>query len=67
MDQLKLYIFKPTDDITVQELANIMKVLFVSLIEGIQGKKVSGVDNLEIDAPIYNNLTPELKKYFIEK
>lgn len=64
---MKLYSFTPTEDITTLELALIMRTLFVSLIEGIQGQPTRGVDNLEIDDAIYDPMPDDLKKYFIEK
>ena len=64
---MKLYSFTPTKDMTTLELASIVKTLFVSLIEGIQGQPTRGEDHLEIDDAIYDPLPDELKKYFIEK
>ena len=64
---MKLYSFTPTDDLTTLELAMIVKTLFVSLIEGIQGQPTHGIDNLEIDDAIYDGLPDDLKKYFTEK
>ena len=64
---MKLYSFTPTEDMTTLELALIMRTLFVSLIEGIQGQPTLGVDELEIDDAIYDPMSDDLKKYFIEK
>lgn len=64
---MKLYSFTPTDDLTTLELARIVKTLFVSLIEGIQGQPTRGEDELEIDDAIYDPLPDDLKQYFIEK
>lgn len=64
---MKLYSFTPTEDLTTVQLALIMKVLFVSLIEGIQGQAVRGEDNLEVDDAIFNSLSKELQVYFVEK
>lgn len=64
---MKLYSFTPTDDLTTLELARIVKTLFVSLIEGIQGQPTRGEDELEIDDAIYDLLPDDLKQYFIEK
>ncbi len=52
---MKLYNYTPTQDLTVQELSDIMQTLFVSLIEGIQGKPVEGSDDLQVDPLIYNS------------
>lgn len=64
---MKLYSFTPTEDITTLELARIVKTLFVSLIEGIQGQLPVGENNLEIDVAIYDPLPEDLKKFFTEK
>ena len=62
----KLYNYTPTDDLTLRELSDIMQSLFVSLIEGIQGQPVKGVDDLQIDDVIYNALRDRLKRHFTE-
>ncbi len=62
---MTLYDFQPTNEMTTLELASIVKVLFVSLIEGIQGQPTRGIDTLQIDDAIYNPIPDDLKKYFI--
>lgn len=64
---MKLYDFNPTADMTILEVASIMKILFVSLIEGIQGQPTHGSDNLQIDDAIYDPMPESLKKYFDEQ
>lgn len=59
-----LYDFTPTEDLTVQELASIMRSLFVALIEGIQGQDVTGNDALQIDDVIFDILAEDLKRHF---
>ena len=61
------YAFKPTDDLTVQELAEIFKVTTVALIEGITGKPQTGSDELDFEPVIYNKLPESLKRHFQEK
>ncbi len=59
-----LYNYTPTDDLTVKELSDIMKVLFVSIIEGIQGSDVKGADDLQIDDIILEAIPTELRRHF---
>lgn len=66
-DKPKLYKFNIPEDITTYELAVIMKIMFVSMIEAIQGQATDGSNPLEIDNFIYDALPPDLKKYFIEQ
>jgi len=63
-EDLVIYSYTPTDDITILELSEIMKVLFVSLIEGIQGQTVRGKEPLQIDDEVYNVLPPHVTKHF---
>jgi len=60
----KIYNFDPQDDLTVAELAKVMQVLFVSLIEGIQGQPVKGADDLQVDEIVYNAVPVEMRKHF---
>ncbi len=64
---MKQYIFTPTDDMTVKELATIMKVLMVALVQAMSGQIVLGDDDLEIEQPVYDNLSSELRKHFKPK
>lgn len=59
-----LYNYTPQNDLTVNELSDIMKVLFVSIIEGIQGLDVRGADDLQIDDVIIKALPLELHRHF---
>ena len=61
---MKLYNYTPQDDLTVKELSDIMKVLFVSIIEGIQGSDVKGADDLQIDDIILEAFTEEQRRHF---
>lgn len=63
---MKLYNYTPQDDLTVKELSDIMKVLFVSIIEGIQGSDVKGADDLQIDDIILEAVPEELRRHFTE-
>lgn len=60
----KLYNYTPTDDLTISELSDLMKMLLVSLIEGIQGQPVKGDDDLQIDDVIYDLLNDNLQRHF---
>lgn len=62
----KIYNYTPTDDLTLPELSDLMKMLLVSLIEGIQGQDVKGDDDLQIDDVIYNAMRDRLKRHFTE-
>ena len=62
----KIYNYKPTDDLTVEELSKIMTILFVSLIEGIQGQPVKGVDDLQVDDEVFAALPAELTRHFTQ-
>ncbi len=62
----KLYNYTPTDDLTLSELSDLMKMLLVSLIEGIQGQPVKGDDDLQIDDVIFDSLGEHLKQHFTE-
>lgn len=61
------YTFKPSDDITTKELAMITKVFVVSILEAMQGKLPTGVDNLDVEEHIYNKMPEEIKKHFVQK
>ena len=63
---MKTFKFKATEDMTVQELAEVMKVFIVSLIEAMQQKQPLGQDDLEIDDEIFEMLSPELQRFFEE-
>jgi len=62
----KLYNYTPKDDLTIQELSDIMKALFVSLIESIQSQPAIGSDDLQVDDVIFNALPNHLKRHFSE-
>lgn len=59
-----IYNYKPTDDLTIQELSDMFRVLFVSLIEGIQGHPVVGKDDLQIDDAVFAALPTDLRRHF---
>lgn len=62
----KLYNYKPDDTLSIMDVSDIMQILFVSLIEGIQGQPVKGSDDLQVDDVIYDLLPDHLKRHFIE-
>ena len=59
-----VYKFNPHDSMTAKEVADIMTIIVVSLIQAIQQRSPTGTEPLEIDEAIYINLPEELKKYF---
>ena len=61
---MNVYKFTSTDKMTPQEVADLMKVLVVSLLQAIQQRAPTGTEPLEIDEAIFVHLTPELQKYF---
>lgn len=63
---MKLYTFKPTDDITVQELASVVGTFLVALCEHLGGKEVIGKEKFEIEESIYKNLDKKLMRHFKE-
>ncbi len=63
---MKLYKFNSTEDMTTKEVADLLQVMIVSLLQAIQQRPPTGAEPLEIDESIYVNLTPELKRYFSE-
>ena len=63
---MKLYKFNSTEDMTTKEVADLLQVMIVSLLQAIQQRPPTGAEPLEIDEAIYINLTPELKRYFSE-
>jgi len=63
---MKRFTFTPTEDLTVQELADIFRATMVALIEGITGQSQTGSDKLEFEEPIYNSLPDSVKKHFTE-
>lgn len=62
-----LYKYEPQEDLTLQELSDIMKTLFVSLIEAIQQHNATGADDLEVDILIYRALPDHLQRHFVER
>lgn len=63
---MAIYKFASSADMTPQEVADIMKVVIVSLLQAIQQRTPDGNEPLEIDQAIYDNLPIELKKFFTE-
>lgn len=61
----KLYNFTPDDDITVQELAQIFKVLMNILIQCLSQQDIKIDDDLQIEDDVYDSLPHDLKRYFI--
>ena len=59
-----VYRFNSKDSMTPKEVADIMQVMMVSLLQAIQQRPPTGAEPLEIDEAIYNHLSPELKKFF---
>ena len=62
---MKPYNYKPSDDLTIHELSDIMRVLFVSLIEGIQRTDIKGEDDLQIDDIILDSIPEHARRHFI--
>lgn len=61
------YKFIPTDELTTKELAQIMQVVVVSLLQAMQQRQPTGDEPLEIDDIIYRHLPVHLKGYFVEQ
>ena len=59
-----IYKFTSTDTMTAKEVADIMQVLIVSLLQAIQQRQPTGNEDLEIDESIYVNLPEKLKGFF---
>ena len=59
-----VYKFNSHESMTPKEVADIMQVMIVSLLQAIQQRPPTGAEPLEIEESIYRNLKPELKKYF---
>ena len=58
------YKFTSTKDMTTQEVADLMQVMIVSLLQAMQQRQPTGDEPLEIDDIIYNHLPSNLKQYF---
>lgn len=63
---MQIYKFKPTDDITTKELADIFVAVMNSLIQGMAGREWKAED-LEIEEPIYNILPENVRKHFEQR
>ena len=63
---MKVYKFTATDTLTPKEVAEIMQVTIVALLQAIQQRPPTGAEPLEIDEAIYVHLAPNLKRYFSE-
>ncbi len=61
-----IYTYKPTSDLTVDELSTIMTVMLVTLIQAIQGMPTRPGEPLQVDATAYANLPPEVLKHFVK-
>ena len=64
---MQVYKFKPTDDITPKELADIFIVVMNALIQGIAGREWNPNEDLEVEYPIYQALPEEVQKHFKQK
>lgn len=59
-----VYKFTSADTMTPKEVADLLQVMIVSLLQAIQQRPPTGDEPLEIDEQIYVHLSSELKKYF---
>lgn len=64
---MQVYKFKPTDDISTKELADIFIVIMNALIQGVAGREWNPAEDLEIEAPIFNVMPPNVRKHFEER
>jgi len=61
---MHVYKFKPQDDLSTKELAEIFIIMMNALIQGVSGRQWNPTEDLEIETPIYNALPPETRKHF---
>lgn len=64
---MKQYMFKPRDDMTVTELAEIFRVIMTFLVQALSKQQFIANDTLDLEEPLYNAMPDEVKKHFVEK
>ena len=63
---VKIYRFESKDTMTAKEVADLMQVVVVSILQAIQQRPPTGAEPLDIDEAIFTHLSPELQQYFNE-
>lgn len=61
---MNTYKFKPRDDITAKDLAEIFTVIMNALIQGIANREWNPLEDLEVENPIFNTLSSNAQKHF---